>query len=269
MGKLSRILAEMDSILKHRLQTKFPLLEDHFTKAIEISEDIQEIGVDTTDIDDRISVLQDVYTKVQKSLGKEAKKHVKQSTKRSAKRCAKRSAKRSTKRSTKKLNGIPNKKSLKKPIENIKEQTAPPLSGELPVHTILDPAPDAIDVISLGDDSKSNTQEISPYTSKWTTFKSMISRNARNGSKYIGEKIMQGWKWLRARSSDDVVFGVRTLGSISATIFALLTGIGLIVGWNVPSLLFIFVISAVLFVGSELLRIIRTIISKRSPKEVI
>ncbi len=257
LANLSRILAEMDSILKHRLQTKFPLLEEHFTKAIEISEAIQEIGVDSTDIDDRIAVLQDVYTKVQKSLGKEAKKHAKQS------------AKRSSKRSKKNLVGIPNKESCNKSIENIREQTAPQPSMEIPVQTILDPAPDAIDVIPLGDDSESNTQEIPPYFSKWTTFKSAISKGALNGSEYIAEKIVLGWQWLRARSSDEVVFGARTLGSFSATIFAILTGFGLAAGWNAPGLALTFVISVSLFAGAELFGIIRAIISKRNPGEAI
>ncbi|TFH28742.1 MAG: hypothetical protein E4G98_04930, partial [Promethearchaeota archaeon] len=74
VGELARLLTQMENIIKSRLQTQFPLLEEHFSHVIAISKGFKEIGVDTVDLDDRIAVLQKAYTKVQKSLAKTSEK---------------------------------------------------------------------------------------------------------------------------------------------------------------------------------------------------
>ncbi|MHA1674142.1 MAG: hypothetical protein ACTSYI_11005, partial [Promethearchaeota archaeon] len=86
----------------------------------------------------------------------------------------------------------------------------------------------------------------------------------KSGLEYAIERMKTGWKWICARSLDDILFGVRTTGSLLATIFAILTGIGLAVGWNAPGLGFVFVISVGIFAAGELTCQIRTIIQKRT-----
>ncbi len=114
--------------------------------------------------------------------------------------------------------------------------------------------------------------------SKWTALKEKTTSKIKNGWEYstgkielgydiASKKIVLGWQWLRARSSEEILFGARTTGSSMATIFAILTGIGLTAGWTAPGLVIIFMISVGIFAGAELTTQIRAMIHKRSPPQ--
>ncbi|MHA1675425.1 MAG: hypothetical protein ACTSYI_17575 [Promethearchaeota archaeon] len=180
---------------------------------------------------------------MKKNLAKEAEKAAKQPKKKNRKK----SRAPKVPKNTKDVKDV----KVTKIYEKIKDE----IPANLPVHTVIDPKPEPeplkIEEIPLETEKKNTTEKFAL------------------GYKYTTEKVSQSWTWLRSRSTDQVLFGGRTAWGFSSSVFAFLIGIGLAAGWNAPRLSIIFLISVILFMGTETTRLIRWSIQKRSLQEAI